>query len=129
MFATSARTSISQPHRRMLGGLLSLALAAAALVLAIPAAHADGPGAGSPWIVSVGDSYISGEAGRWAGNSNNGESYIDALGSTAYYDNPGHTAEVINRCHRSAAAEVYTGVVNGYNLACSGAKTSTFTDS
>jgi hypothetical protein len=91
-------------------------------------ARADGPGVGSPWIVSVGDSYISGEAGRWAGNSNNGESYTDALGSTAYFDNATHTAEVINRCHRSAAAEVYTGVVNGYNLACSGAKTSTFTD-
>jgi hypothetical protein len=97
-------------------------------LLGTPPAHADGPGVGSPWIVSVGDSYISGEAGRWAGNSNNGESYTDALGSTAYFDNAGHTAEVINRCHRSAAAEVYTGVVNGYNLACSGAKTSTFTD-
>jgi hypothetical protein len=84
---------------------------------------------GSPWIVSVGDSYISGEAGRWAGNSNNGESYIDALGPTAYYDNAGHTAETIYRCHRSQSAEVYTGVVNGMNLACSGAKTSTFTDS
>jgi hypothetical protein len=92
-------------------------------------ALADGPGVGAPWIVSVGDSYISGEAGRWAGNSNNGESYTDALGSTAYFDNAGHTAETINRCHRSQAAEVYTGVVNGMNLACSGAKTSTFTDS
>jgi hypothetical protein len=91
-------------------------------------ALADGPGVGTPWIVSVGDSYISGEAGRWAGNSNNGESYVDALGPTAYYDNAGHTAETINRCHRSASAEVYTGVVNGMNLACSGAKTSTFTD-
>jgi hypothetical protein len=92
-------------------------------------ARADGPGVGSPWIVSVGDSYISGEAGRWAGNTNNGEQYHDALGSTAYFDNPTHTAEQINRCHRSASAEVYTGVVNGYNLACSGATTSTFTDS
>jgi hypothetical protein len=92
-------------------------------------ALADGPGVGSSWIVSVGDSYISGEAGRWAGNSNNGESYTDALGPTAYFDNAGHTAETINRCHRSQAAEVYTGVVNGMNLACSGAKTSTYTDS
>jgi hypothetical protein len=107
---------------RLLTALLStlgLALGMTTLIGA-PPAHADGPGVGSPWIVSVGDSYISGEAGRWAGNSNNGESYIDALGSTAYFDNPTHTAEVINRCHRSAAAEVYTGVVNGYNLACSG---------
>src|SRR5262249_34308139 len=38
--------------------------------------------------------------------------------------------EQITRCHRSASAEVYLGGgVNGYNLACSGAKTSTFTDS
>ncbi|MFN2537187.1 MAG: hypothetical protein ABR549_03415, partial [Mycobacteriales bacterium] len=108
-------------------------LATAALTLGLSGtlqapAFADGPGVGSPWIVSVGDSYISGEAGRWAGNSNNGESYTDALGSTAYFDNAGHTAETINRCHRSQAAEVYTGVVNGMNLACSGAKTSTFTD-
>jgi hypothetical protein len=107
---------------------LALGLGVLSVVGADPA-RADGPGVGSPWIVSVGDSYISGEAGRWAGNSNNGESYTDALGSTAYFDNADHTAEVINRCHRSLAAEVYTGVVNGYNLACSGAKTSTFTDS
>jgi hypothetical protein len=113
--------------RRPLALLSTLALGLG--IAAANPAHADGPGVGSPWIVSVGDSYISGEAGRWAGNSNNGESYTDALGSTAYFDNAGHTAEVINRCHRSLAAEVYTGVVNGYNLACSGAKTSTFTDS
>ncbi|MCW2945630.1 MAG: hypothetical protein JWR24_2347 [Actinoallomurus sp.] len=93
-------------------------------------AYADGPGSGSPWVVSVGDSYISGEAGRWAGNSNDGEQYIDALGPTAYYDNTSHTAEQIPRCHRSRSAEVYVGGgVNGYNLACSGAMTSTYTDS
>ena len=108
--------------------LACTALALGLTGLTASPARADGPGVGSPWIVSVGDSYISGEAGRWAGNSNNGEYYHDALGSTAYFDNAGRTAEVINRCHRSAAAEVYTGVVNGKNLACSGAKTSTFTD-
>ena len=100
----------------------------AAVVLATPAL-ADGPGSGTPWVVSVGDSYISGEAGRWAGNAST-ESYIDALGPTAYYDNSGHTAEVISHCHRSRAAEAYIGAgVSGYNLACSGAKTSTFTTS
>src|SRR5690348_8371039 len=92
----------------------------------MPVAHADGPGTGSPWVVSVGDSYISGEAGRWAGNSNQGESYIDALGPTAYYDNATNTAETINRCHRSHSAEIYLGGgVNGLNLACSGAQTAT----
>ncbi len=119
---------LARSRRTALLSVLGLAIGTVSLVGATPA-RADGPGVGSPWIVSVGDSYISGEAGRWAGNSNNGESYVDALGSTAYFDNAARTAEVINRCHRSAAAEVYTGVVNGYNLACSGAKTSTFTDS
>jgi hypothetical protein len=89
-------------------------------------ARADGPGVGTPWVTSVGDSYISGEAGRWAGNSNTSSSYTDALGSTAYYDNATNTAEVIPNCHRSHSAEVYIGGgVNGMNFACSGAKTST----
>ncbi len=81
-------------------------------------------------MVSVGDSYISGEGGRWAGNSNSSSSSVDALGSTAYYDNAANTAEVINRCHRSKAAEIVVGGgVNSLNLACSGAKTATFTSS
>jgi len=104
-----------------------LALIASFLTLGLvtaPAAHADGPGVGSPWVVSLGDSYISGEAGRWAGSSNSSSSYADALGSTAYWDTP--TGEAINRCHRSKSAEVYLGGgVNGLNLACSGAKTGT----
>jgi hypothetical protein len=91
-------------------------------------ARADGPGEGTPWVVSLGDSYISGEAGRWAGNTNESSSKIDALGPSAYYDNAGHTAESIPGCHRSQSAEVYIGGgVNGENLACSGAKTSSFT--
>ena len=94
---------------------------------AVPSpALADGPGVGSPWIVSVGDSYISGEAGRWAGNTNNGESLHDAGGSATYFDNANHTAEVINRCHRAWTAEINIGRgVNSTNLACSGAKTAT----
>jgi hypothetical protein len=55
---------------------------------------------------------------------------IDALGPNAYFDNANGTAEKIKRCHRSRAAEVFIGGgVNGLNLACSGAKTSAFTDS
>jgi hypothetical protein len=84
----------------------------------------------TPWIVTVGDSYISGEAGRWAGSSNISETYADALGPTAYYDNPGHTAELIPRCHRSQSAEAYLGRgVKGVNFACSGAATETYTSS
>jgi len=112
--------------RAGLAGVLSLAVPA--IVFATPTtAAADGPGLGTPWVVTVGDSYISGEAGRWAGSSNTSSSYADALGSTAYYDNG--TGETITRCHRSKSAEAYVGGgVNGLNLACSGAKTSTFTD-
>lgn len=89
-------------------------------------AVADGPGSGTPWVVTVGDSYISGEAGRWAGSSNASSSRADALGPTAYYDNAGGTGEQINRCHRSKSAEAYIGGgINGLNLACSGAKTAT----
>ena len=68
-----------------------LAALASLLVVTAPAAHADGPGSGTPWVVTVGDSYISGEAGRWAGSSNTSSSYADALGATAYYDNAGST--------------------------------------
>jgi hypothetical protein len=113
----------------MLTTFAATAVAVAGLLVAAPA-HADGPGSGAAWVVSVGDSYISGEAGRWAGNSNASSSYADALGSTAYFDNASHTAETINRCHRSRSAEIYLGGgVNGMNLACSGAKTATYTSS
>ena len=97
-------------------------------VLAAPQARADGPGQGAPYAATLGDSYISGEAGRWAGSSNSSSTAADALGRTAYYDNATHTAEQINRCHRSASAEAYIGGgVNGVNFACSGATTSTTT--
>ncbi|MGN6635003.1 MAG: hypothetical protein ACTHJ6_06000 [Oryzihumus sp.] len=120
-------------RRHRLGeALLALTLGASTLgglALAAPAA-ADGPGSGTPWVVTVGDSYVSGEAGRWAGSSNSSEAPADALGSTAYFDNAGNTAEQIPRCHRSKADEAYIGGgVNGMDLACSGARTTTFTDS
>lgn len=106
--------------------LLSAALVYSLTALA-PAARAEGPGEGTPYTVSLGDSYISGEAGRWAGNTNESSSKIDALGSTAYYDNSTGTGETIEGCHRSKSAEVYIGGgVDGENLACSGAKTSSF---
>lgn len=123
-------------RRALFAVLAAAALAAAAWVAAAAAgtgvgiARADGPGAGAPWVATLGDSYISGEAGRWAGNTNGSESAIDALGATAYYDNATHTAEQITRCHRSLSAEAYVGGgVSGVNFACSGAQTSTFTDS
>jgi hypothetical protein len=112
--------------RRLSTAVFTLILAGGALVAASPAAQADGPGSGTPYVVTVGDSYISGEAGRWAGSSNNSETPADALGAHAYHDNATGTAEVIPRCHRSKSAEAYIGgSVAGLNLACSGAKTAT----
>ena len=114
--------------RRRWRAALAVVLVSGGGLVAVTAtpAVADGPGVGSPWVVSVGDSAISGEAGRWAGNTNGSSSSIDALGSTAYYDNAANTAETIHGCHRSKAAEIKIGGgVNSQNLACSGATTST----
>jgi hypothetical protein len=87
-------------------------------------AWADGPGSGTPAVVALGDSAISGEAGRWAGNTNDSSAKVDALGATAYWDTA--SGEAIRGCHRSKAAEVHIGGgVPSANLACSGARTST----
>ena len=104
-------------------GRFVLVTAALALGLCTPAA-ADGPGIGTPTVVTLGDSAVSGEAGRWAGNTNGDSARVDALGPTAYWDTP--TGESIAGCHRSKAAQAFIGGgVLGYNLACSGARTTT----
>ena len=73
--------------------------------------------------VSLGDSYISGEAGRWGGNvvAKSKATFVDRLGERAYWDTTGK--EKISGCHRAAGAEVqfWPGSIN---LACSGAITS-----
>ena len=78
---------------------------------------------GEPWVVSLGDSYISGEAGRWAGNQTWSTNAVDALGAKAYHDSG--TGETIERCHRSESALIHIGDAKSLNLACSGAITST----
>ena len=127
------RPAVSPIAGRAASLTLAIALAAALLALSVASnpepARAEGPGEGTATVVSLGDSYISGEAGRWAGNTDESSSWVDALGKTAYYDNSGHTAELIPGCHRSQSAEVYIGGgVVGENLACSGAKTASFTE-
>jgi hypothetical protein len=99
------------------GALVAIATPATAAKLS-PAAVPTG----SSWAVSLGDSYISGEAGRWAGNSDD-SNQTDALGSSAYYD--AGTGESIAGCHRSKSAEIAFGTISSKNLACSGAKTAT----
>jgi hypothetical protein len=104
-------------------GRVSIACVLLCLAVAGPAA-ADGPGVGTPTVVTLGDSAISGEAGRWAGNTNMSAWRVDALGSSAYWDTS--TGESIPGCHRSRAAQAHIGGgVASMNFACSGAKTST----
>ena len=105
------------------GGRFVFVVLAVVLGLAAPAA-ADGPGVGTPAVVTLGDSAISGEAGRWAGNTNGDPARTDALGPTAYRDTP--TGEAIAHCHRSKSAQAFIGDgVLGFDLACSGATTAT----
>jgi hypothetical protein len=108
-----------------MGSVVRGMLVGAVLLLGVaPAATADGPGVGTPTVVTLGDSAVSGEAGRWAGNTNGSSSRTDALGSTAYWDTP--SGEAIRGCHRSKAAQAHIGGgVASANLACSGARTST----
>jgi len=101
-----------------------LVLAGIAIGMFPAAASADGPGVGTATVVTLGDSAISGEAGRWAGNTNDEPSKVDALGPGAYSDTQG--GESIPGCHRSRSAQAHIGGgVASANLACSGARTTT----
>lgn len=105
---------------------LGIAAAIAVSPLSPAPARADVLGASGSWIVSLGDSYISGEGGRWAGNSNKSESLVDAGGSATYNDNADHSDETTKRCHRSTSAPVHLGGgLSSANFACSGATTNT----
>lgn len=114
------------------------------------AAEGDSCGTKLPAAVSLGDSYISGEGGRWLGNANtwaDGSAWgtdraavaCDAdeakcdhdlsrvYGDTSYGTNG--EGEEGNRCDRSDTAEILTADLPGisrerrFNLACSGATT------
>ena len=82
--SVTPRQRIARPIRgrsRMRAlGRVSIAGVLLCLAFAGPAA-ADGPGVGTPTVVTLGDSAISGEAGRWAGNTNMAAWRVDALGS------------------------------------------------
>jgi hypothetical protein len=101
-------------------------VAVGAIVASIGVAVAnDAASASDPrWVVTIGDSAISGEAGRWAGNTNQSSSKTDT-GANAYSDNAAGTGEATPGCHRSKAAEAHIGDFRSLNLACSGARTYT----
>lgn len=109
-----------------IGALMTVVLFGTASISAAPALAALPTAA-----VSLGDSYISGEAGRWQGNSVNPAGSRDgtdlAFTGTSYdlsrvYIPPSDT----NGCHRSSSAEINSGPLNvdqRVNIACSGAVT------
>jgi hypothetical protein len=114
-----------------------IALAAVLLgMMVLPARPtAASPGSTTTSIVSLGDSFISGEAGRWQGNSLNLTGTRDGTDRAAScfwifcsYDASrvyGSTAS--NGCHRSDVATIKSAAISvnqKINLACSGATTS-----
>src|ERR1700754_2501136 len=102
---------------RRLAGALFTAVTLSAATVTVAAADT---------IVSVGDSAISGESGRWAGNiALNGNWSDTDTGADAYNDAGG--AESQKYCHRSKSAQVHIGGgVTSVNLACSGSRVDSY---
>ncbi|MBT2365368.1 hypothetical protein J7E88_08530 [Streptomyces sp. ISL-10] len=116
--------------RRWLRAVVAGALVFLALVVAGAGTAQAGSGVGPSAIVALGDSYISGEAGRWRGNSLTDSGSRDgtdrAWTGTAYDPARVYGTTAANGCHRSDSAEVLsaTGTTQALiNLACSGATT------
>lgn len=113
--------------RRLLPALLLAAMCA------VPASAQASPGSGPTAAVSLGDSYISGEAGRWLGNSispvpgNDGTDRACTGGPPCTVDkNKVYVGGTADGCHRSDVAEILTAslpVEERVNLACSGGVT------
>lgn len=116
--------------------LLVVALAAALLsVMALPARRTEAtPTSGPTAIVALGDSFISGEAGRWQGNSLNLLGTRDGTDRAArctwifcsYDATRVYGSSYSNGCHRSDVATIKSAgisVSEKINLACSGAQT------
>ncbi|MFK0016114.1 GDSL-type esterase/lipase family protein [Streptomyces sp. NPDC091027] len=114
--------------RRLAGAGLTLTLSVGALLAAGTGTAVAGPGTGPTAVVSLGDSYISGEAGRWKGNTltNTGSRYATDRAWTggSAYDPARVYGSTAGGCHRSDSAPVRSaGPVAdvAVNLACSGA--------
>jgi hypothetical protein len=114
--------------------LLCLVLAGGVLLVGGPAGA--GPGSSQTAIVSLGDSFISGEAGRWSGNSLNPFHNRNGTDRAAYnctwwgecdYDpHRVYGTSYDNGCDRSDVAHIKSAVISvnqKINLACSGART------
>jgi hypothetical protein len=114
--------------------LAALALLVVAMFSVVPAAHA-GPTSSTTAIVALGDSFSSGEAGRWQGNSLNIFGTRDGtdraarctLGVFCSYDaHRVYGSSYDNGCHRADVAPIKSAAISvteKINLACSGAQT------
>ncbi|MFG1782785.1 GDSL-type esterase/lipase family protein [Rhodococcus oryzae] len=125
---TCHKSAAGRSARSLLAALLAVPLAAAGLsVFAAPAAAVP---AGPTASVSMGDSYMSGEAGRWKGNSLTTSGSRDgtdrAWTGSAYDPTRVYGSTYGNGCDRSDSAEVNSAASvaqTRINLACSGAVT------
>lgn len=116
----------------LIAALVGVMASVIVLAFATPA-HAS-PGVGPVAIVALGDSFVSGEGGRWLGNgsepwgtrSGTDRAAVDCGGwGCAYEPALVYGASEANRCHRSDVAPVRgapVGIAARVNLACSGAK-------
>src|SRR3990172_5568099 len=114
--------------------LLIAVVAALFTVVSLPAQPSEaGPGSSTTAIVSLGDSFISGEAGRWQGNSLNMFGTRDGTDRAAScwwifcsYDAARvYGSSYSNGCHRSDVATIKSAAISvneRINLACSGAR-------
>jgi hypothetical protein len=113
---------------------LSVIAFAGALLALAPSAEGS-PGSSRTAIVSLGDSFISGEGGRWLGNgsepagtrsgTDRAATDCDRLGACDYRPELIYGASEESGCHRSDVAPIASAPVrveDKINLACSGAK-------
>lgn len=112
------------------------AVVATALFAVLAPAALAGPTSSTTAIVSMGDSFISGEAGRWNGNSLNPFYNRDGTDRAAYncrwweyscdYDANRVYGGTHTKCDRSDVAPIKSAAVSvteRINIACSGART------
>jgi len=134
MNVTSREEGQTMVHRRRSFPVVAVLLLLASLVVGTSSAAAakkPAPSSGPTAAVSLGDSYISGEAGRWQGNSIN--PLLDRDGTDRAFT--GGTYDLsrvyeppsdVNGCHRSDVAEIRSAslpVEERVNISCSGAVT------
>jgi lysophospholipase L1-like esterase len=130
--AETLRRTVLQVGVGLIAGLVGVI--ASVIVLAFTATADASPGAGPAAIVALGDSFISGEGGRWLGNGSEPwgtRSGTDraavgcAAGGCDYEPALVYGDSEANRCHRSDVAPILSApvaVAAKVNLACSGAK-------